>query len=111
MVLNLIHSNSSGDIRKTLVLKNITERKALELQLSNIETYDSITRMLNRKSFEAEVKQLIDSAHKHNSSHILAFFSIDQFQVINDSVGYSSGESLIKKMAEQIEKNTIPKRV
>lgn len=104
--LNLIHSHQSNEVRKILVLRNISERKALELQLSNLETYDSVTHMLNRKAFEAGVKQLIDSAHKHESSHVLTFFSIDQFQIINDSVGYTSGESLIKKMAQSIDKNT-----
>lgn len=104
--LNLIHSNSLNQARKILVLNNITERKALELQLSNLETYDPVTRMLNRKSFDAEVKQLIDNAHKHSSSHILAYFSIDQFQVINDSIGFASGENLIQNMAEQIVSNT-----
>ena len=104
--LNLIHSNSLNQARKILVLNNITERMALELQLSNLETYDPVTRMLNRKSFDAEVKQLIDNAHKHSSSHILAYFSIDQFQVINDSIGFASGENLIQNMAEQIVSNT-----
>ena len=90
-----------------LVLRNITERKALESKLSNLETYDGLTRMLNRKSFDAEVKQLIDNAHKHNSKHVLAYFSIDQFQVINDTVGYSSGDNLITSMGEQIKKHIL----
>ena len=100
--LNLINSNVANDMRKILVLKNITERKALESQLSNLETYDPLTRMLNRKTFDAEVKQLIDNAHKHNAKHVLAYFSIDQFQAINDTIGYSSGDTLITNMAEQI---------
>jgi len=90
-----------------LVLRNITERKALESKLSNLETYDGLTRMLNRKSFDAEVKQLIDNAHKHNSKHVLAYFSIDQFQVINDTIGYSSGDTLIMSMGEQIKKHIL----
>ena len=93
--------------RKILVLRDITERKALESKLSNLETYDSLTRLLNRKSFDAEVKQLIDNAHKHNSNHVLAYFSIDQFQVINDTIGHSNSENLIKGIADQIKSNFI----
>ncbi len=104
--LTLINTISGKDLRKVMMLRNITERKALESQLSNLETYDPLTRMLTRKSFDAEIKQLIDNSHKHNSSHVLAYFSIDQFQVINDTIGYSSGDSLITSMAEQIKKNT-----
>ncbi len=90
-----------------LVLRNITERKALESKLSNLETYDGLTRMLNRKSFDAEVKQLIDNAHKHTSTHVLAYFSIDQFQLINDTVGYASGDTLITSMGELIKKHIL----
>lgn len=104
--LTLINTFNDKETRKVLMFRDITERKALESQLSNLETYDPLTRMLTRKSFDAEIKQLIDNAHKHNSSHVLAYFSIDQFQVINDTIGYASGDNLITSMAEQIKNNT-----
>ena len=104
--LNLIHSHSSGDNRKILVLRDVTEKKALETKLSNLETYDALTRMLKRKSFDAEVKQLIDNAHKHNAKHVLAYFSIDQFQVINDTIGYASSDKLISNMSDLIKSFT-----
>lgn len=104
--LNLINSTSANGQRKVLVLRNTTERKALELKLSNIENYDPLTRMLKRKTFDAEVKQLIDNAHKHESSYVLAYFSIDQFQAINESIGYASGDNLIFNMAEQVISHT-----
>lgn len=90
-----------------LMLRNITERKALESKLSNLETYDGLTRLLNRKSFDAEVKQLIENAHKHNSKHVLAYFSIDQFQLINDSIGYASGDNLISSVGDLIKKHVL----
>lgn len=90
-----------------LVLRDITERKALQSKLSDLGKYDSLTRMLNRKSFEVEVKRLIDNAHKHNSTHVLAYFSIDQYQVMHDTIGYSGGESLVLSMVEQINNHLV----
>jgi len=104
--LFLTNTVVDNEARKVMMLRNITERKALESQLSNLETYDTLTRMLTRKSFDAEIKQLIDNAHKHNSSHVLAYFSIDQFQVINDTIGYAGGDNLVTSVAEQIKNNT-----
>lgn len=106
--LNLValrNYGNGGQDHSLLLLRNITERKALESKLSNLEKFDGLTRLLNRKSFDAEVKQLIDNAHKHNSKHVLAYFSIDQFQVINDTIGYASGDNLINGMGEQIKKH------
>ncbi len=91
----MLGSNGSEKAHSLLVLKNISETKALESKLSDLENYDSITRMLNRRSFEASVKQLIDNAHKHSASHVLVYFSIDQFQVLNETIGHSGGDSLI----------------
>lgn len=104
--LNLINNNLSKENKKILIFKNITERKALESKLSNLETYDGLTRMLNRKPFDAQVKQLIENAHKHNAKHVLTYLSIDQFQEVNDTIGYASGENLITSMSEQIKINT-----
>jgi len=88
-----------------LVLKNISEMKALESKLSNFESYDGLTRILNRKSFDSEVKQLIDNTHKHNSIHLLAYLSIDQFQVINDTIGHAGSDSLIENITDIIKRN------
>lgn len=102
--LNIVPLRIADEDHMILTLRDITERKALQSKLSDLGKYDASTRFLNRKSFDAEVKHLIDNAHKHNSQHVLAYFSIDQFQVINDTIGHAGGDSLVIKMAEQINK-------
>jgi diguanylate cyclase (GGDEF)-like protein len=88
-----------------LVLKNISEKKALESKISMLDSYDSLTGVLNRKSFDNEVKQLMDSTHKHNSVHVLSYFSVDQFRDISDSIGHTGSENLNVKIIEIIKKN------
>ena len=102
-LIPIIADNSGTEENHTLlVLKNIAEMKALELKLSDLENFDSLTRMLNRRSFEASVKQLIDNAHRHNTSHVLVYFLIDQFQVLNDTIGHAGGDSLITNVSNII---------
>lgn len=102
-LISIISDSPEGEEKHTLlVLKNITEKKALELKLSDLENFDSLTRTLNRRSFEASVKQLIDSAHRQNTSHVLIYFSIDQFQVLNDTIGHAGGDSLITNVSNII---------
>ena len=100
-----LRSTKDEDDHYLLVLNNIAEKKALESKLFDLETYDALTRLLNRKSFDASVKQLIDNAHKHNVKHFLAYFSIDQFQMMNDTIGHSGGDSLIKAMGNIVNSN------
>lgn len=88
-----------------LVFRDITQQKLNESQLSNIKKYDSLTEMLKPKSFEGEVRHLIDNSHKYSSKHVLAYFSIDQFQTINDSIGYTGVDNLIVTIAGIIKKH------
>lgn len=92
-------------VQSMLILNNITEQKALESKLYNLEKFDNLTRLLNRKSFESALKNLIDNTHKHNSSSLLCYFAIEQFQIINDTAGYAAGDSLIAQMADLIKSN------
>jgi diguanylate cyclase (GGDEF)-like protein len=106
----MLGSNGSEGEHSLLVLKNISETKALESKLSDLENYDSTTRMLNRRSFEASVKQLIDNAHKHQASHVLVYLSIDQFQVLNETIGHSGGDSLITTVGSIIDNFVVKNR-
>jgi len=103
------HTNDA-EVQSLLVINNISETKALQSKLSDIEHYDAITRMLNRRSFEASVKQLVDNSHKHNASHVLVYFSIDQFQLLNETIGHTGGDSLITTVGSIIEDFTAKNR-
>ncbi len=88
-----------------LILNNITEKKALESKLFNLEKFDNLTHLLNRKSLESALRHVIDNAHKHDSTNILCYLTIEQFQVINDAAGYAAGDSLITQMGELVNQN------
>lgn len=89
-----------SDAHYLLVMRNITELKALESKLTDLESFDGLTRLYNRKTFDASVKQLIENSHKHNAKHVLAYFSIDRFQMMNDTFGHAGGDSLIKSVGD-----------
>lgn len=107
--LNLIpipvHTDHGSETYSLLVLKNISEKKALESKVSMLDSYDSLTGVLNRKSFNNEIKQLIENTHKHNLVHVLSYLSIDQFRDISDSIGHTGSENLNIKLIEIIKKN------
>jgi len=99
------YENGKPNLNYLLVFKDITQQKLNESRLSKINRYDSLTEMLKPKSFEFEVKHLIDNSHKYSSRHVLAYFSIDQFQDINDSIGYTGMDSLIVALSNVIKKH------
>lgn len=83
-----------------LSLKDITQRKTLEARLEIIEKRDSLTNLFNRKAFEALLRTVILDSRKHGASHVFFHLSIDQFKNINDTIGYTAGDSLIRHIAK-----------
>ncbi len=88
-----------------LSFKDITQRKALESQVEILEKRDTLTHLYNRKAFESLLKTVIHDSRKHGSSHIFFHLSIDQFNKINQTVGYTAGDALIRRVAELLQQN------
>jgi diguanylate cyclase (GGDEF)-like protein len=104
----LVQQSEDGNVesmQSLLVLNNNTEKKALESKLFNLEKFDNLTHLLNRKSLESALKHVIDNAHKHDSTNILCYLTIEQFQIINEAAGYAAGDSLIMQIGELLNQN------
>ncbi len=83
-----------------LSFKDISERKTLEARLEILESRDALTNLYNRKALEGQLKIVIRDSRKHGSKHIFFHLSIDQFKNINDTIGYTAGDSLIRSVAK-----------
>ncbi|MCK5918012.1 MAG: EAL domain-containing protein [Cocleimonas sp.] len=88
-----------------LSFKDITQRKALESQVEILEKRDSLTHLYNRKAFESLLKAVIHDSRKHGASHVFFHLSIDQFKKINETIGYTAGDVLIRRVAELLQQN------
>ena len=88
-----------------LNFKDITQRKTLEAQMEILEKRDALTNLFNRKAFETLLKTVITDSRKHGSSHIFFHLSIDQFKNINDTIGYTAGDALIRRIADLLQEN------
>ena len=79
------------------VVTDIDSEKKLELQLSERASYDFLSQLYNRSTFERELKSEIErSAH---SKVAVLFIDVDDFKFINDRFGHSVGDEVIKYVA------------
>ena len=82
-----------------------TDRRLCELLAREITKIfqskrDPITGLLNRKSFETKLDELVSS--NDDSYHSLIYFDIDRFQIVNDTWGHSEGDRLLQQIAALI---------
>ncbi|SHH82435.1 bifunctional diguanylate cyclase/phosphodiesterase [Clostridium grantii] len=87
---------------------NITELKKAEIKISKMAYYDNVTELPNRVLFKERVDFAISHASIDNSSLAIVYLDLDQFKFINDTLGHSSGDELLKRVAKRLKVN-IPK--
>ena len=66
--------------------------------------HDVLTGLPNRAFLLAHLPSMLAGADRHNEKVALLFLNLDHFKNINDSLGHASGDLVLKKVAERLEK-------
>ncbi|PSR15790.1 hypothetical protein C8255_21245 [filamentous cyanobacterium CCP3] len=91
------------------IIRNITERKRLEQALLADAIRDSLTGLLNRSGFMAKAAQAI-ALKKSSAAYNFAmlFVDLDNFKVVNDSLGHRVGDQLLVEIARKFKTGLRP---
>ena len=81
---------------------DITERKLAQERIQFLAYYDALTGLPNRTLLQDRLNTALASARRHQEKVALLFLDIDRFKVINDSLGHSIGDLLLKQVAERL---------
>jgi diguanylate cyclase (GGDEF)-like protein/PAS domain S-box-containing protein len=84
------------------ILRDITERKALDEQIKRLAHYDALTNLPNRTMFNVLLQQAITVAKRDKIRMALLFIDLDEFKPVNDSHGHAVGDLLLVEMAKRI---------
>lgn len=78
-----------------IIMSNITKEEEYKIELKKISTIDSLTKIYNRRYFDAKLKEEIESATRYNFTFSLIMFDIDHFKKINDEYGHDAGDKVL----------------
>ncbi len=81
---------------------DITDKKLFEEQLWQHANYDSLTGLPNRRLFYNRLAQNITECQRSKKSLALLFLDLDRFKDINDTLGHTFGDELLKKCAKRL---------
>ncbi|MEJ2392778.1 MAG: EAL domain-containing protein [Gammaproteobacteria bacterium] len=90
-------------IGAVLVIKDISEMRALTNKLAHQARHDSLTGLLNRREFENRLEQTITEIRRYPEEQAwFCYLDLDQFKIINDTCGHLAGDELLKQIAHKI---------
>jgi diguanylate cyclase (GGDEF)-like protein/PAS domain S-box-containing protein len=88
------------------VIFDITERKHAEEQIAFLAYHDSLTGLPNRVLFEELLGISIARARRHDLGVGVIFLDLDNFKLVNDSLGHAAGDKMLEQLAERLRECT-----
>jgi diguanylate cyclase (GGDEF)-like protein len=81
--------------------EDITERRHAEEQIAHLAHYDALTDLPNRVLFREQLEQALKRVDRGEQLAVL-YIDIDEFKSVNDTLGHSVGDELLKGVADRL---------
>ncbi|WP_341937876.1 putative bifunctional diguanylate cyclase/phosphodiesterase [Marinimicrobium sp. C2-29] len=96
-------TDADGQITHYVVIKeDVTVRRSYEEQLLRQAHYDQLTGLANRVLMLDRLNVALESANRNHHKCALLVIDLDHFKNVNDSLGHSIGDNLLKESAGRL---------
>jgi diguanylate cyclase (GGDEF)-like protein/PAS domain S-box-containing protein len=89
------------------VFLDVSDRKRMEAELERLALYDSLTGLPNRALFNDRLLQTIERRGRRQATAVY-FLDVDRFKRINDSLGHTAGDEVLRELAARIQRTLRP---
>lgn len=102
LTVNTILGNDGSIHRRVALFSDITRKKENEELIWTQANFDPLTGLPNRRMFHDRLQQEIRKAHRANLPLALVFLDLDRFKEVNDTLGHSMGDLLLKEVSQRL---------
>ena len=85
--------------------RDITQRKTAEDMIRHLAFYDALTDLPNRQLLLDRLQQALAASARSGQHGALMFIDLDNFKVLNDTLGHHMGDQLLQKVAARLTKS------
>ncbi len=84
------------------LVRDITERRLADEQIAFLAYHDSLTALPNSRLFKDRLQHAISQAERNQKMIAVMFLDLDRFKLINDTMGHSAGDELLKITSQRL---------
>ncbi|HTW12171.1 MAG TPA: PAS domain S-box protein [Solirubrobacteraceae bacterium] len=95
--------NAEGVPLNVLVqAQDVTDRRQYEQQLQHMADHDPLSGLLNRRSFDRELRRQFAERRRPGPRGALLMIDLDNFKRYNDTFGHTAGDALLETIAREL---------
>jgi len=104
MAISAIKGKDGEILHYVAVFHDITDLHNIRKEIAFSYSCDHLTGLPNRRSFVDSCNKMINYCHPHDNGFAIALLDIDNFREVNEALGFSVGDQLLKQVADRISK-------
>src|SRR5712691_8347719 len=81
---------------------DLTDRKQAEREIAFLAYHDKLTGLPNRAMFQEVLDLSLSRARRQAQSCAVLYLDLDNFKLVNDSLGHTAGDELLRQMAGRL---------
>jgi diguanylate cyclase (GGDEF)-like protein/PAS domain S-box-containing protein len=93
-------TDALGDV--VVILRDVTERKELEIKLAAMAMTDGLTELANRRAFDEALTREWKATFRTGSPTSLLLLDLDHFKAFNDQYGHQVGDDCLRSVAAAV---------
>lgn len=103
-----IRDNKGNIIKMAGSHTNINDKKRAEEKINHLAYFDTVTDLANRTLFEETLNKCIVRTNINKEMFGLIYLDLDNFKNVNDTLGHTFGDLLLKNVANLLKKHVNP---
>ncbi len=102
LTINTVKAANGDVINYVGIFSDITAIKESQRQIEFLATHDPLTSLPNRTLFNDRFSQALANAQRHRHGLAVMFLDLDNFKLINDTLGHDAGDKVVIGVGERL---------
>ncbi|MFT6154574.1 MAG: diguanylate cyclase (GGDEF)-like protein/PAS domain S-box-containing protein [Bermanella sp.] len=105
ITMSMFDGMQDNKLRYICLVEDVSEQHRLSEELSYHASHDMLTGLINRRAFESYLEDALVTSRSEGFVYGLCFIDLDQFKIINDTLGHHAGDQVLKQVSQLFTKH------